>query len=44
MRLPHYLYAFATATRSCFAVRDDFGSLIPCNRNTYCALVPEWQV
>lgn len=42
--MPHFLYDYETRLRSCFSVIDDFGNLLPCNRNTYVYLFPEWQV
>lgn len=42
--LPHYLADYATPTRACFAIVDDFGNLVPCAPQTYFFIVPHVQV
>ena len=33
-----HLYDYDTTLRSCYAVQDDFGNLIPCNGSTWHSL------
>ncbi len=42
--LPHFLHDYKTASRSCWAVMDEFGNLLPCNQVTFWHLLPEIQV
>lgn len=42
--MPHFLHDYDTATRSCFAVVDDYGNLMPCNQGTMLFIVPHHQL
>lgn len=42
--MPHFMQAYETSTRACFAVMDDYGNLTPCTRAAYLFVAPHHQL
>lgn len=40
---PHFLLDYETQTRSCYAVMDEFGNMVPCNDSTWYYVSPNVQ-
>lgn len=39
-----FLYEYTTTTRSCWAVVDSFGDLVPTNKSVWYWLMPEYSI
>ena len=42
--MPHFLDEYNTPMHACFAVMDEFGNLIPCNKATMLYIFPHNQM